>query len=249
MSRKRENMTSLEVEFRSRPFRREMVERLGCACANCGSTEDIEYHHIVPLALGGTNSMGNIKPLCYKCHKAAHYGRHITSFADHSHSDDGRPPKCDDDTAFRALDLLADGQIGIRKCKQMMNVSDRTEPKVTSQYKQWIKLRGYQSVRNILDARITNKGCGVIRDGDVIGEITYHDGTMKDIIFKDTGLNDDVVYAPRYSEEEITFGEMKKRGSFSSRTSIVRMGQKMRNTDIPEWFREYRKSLKAASAI
>lgn len=249
MARKRENMTPLEVEARSYAFRKMLKERLGCTCANCGSEDDIEYHHIVPLALGGTNALTNLIPLCYKCHKAAHHGRHITSFADHSHSDDGRPPKCNDETAFRALDLLADGQIGIRKCKQMMNLAARTEPVMTSQYKKWIKLRGYQSVRNILDTRITNKGCGVISDGDYIGDVTYPDGTKGEIVFKDTGLNDDVMYTPRYSREEITFREMKERGSCSSRASIVSMDQKKRSIDVPDWFREYRKSLKAASAI
>lgn len=41
-------------------------------CANCGASADIEYHHIVPLANGGTNALSNIVPLCASCHQKAH---------------------------------------------------------------------------------------------------------------------------------------------------------------------------------
>lgn len=41
-------------------------------CINCGSTERIEWHHIVPLRHGGTNEQSNIVPLCIECHDKAH---------------------------------------------------------------------------------------------------------------------------------------------------------------------------------
>jgi len=37
-------------------------------CINCGSAEKIEFHHIVPLGMGGTNALTNIVPLCAACH-------------------------------------------------------------------------------------------------------------------------------------------------------------------------------------
>lgn len=208
MARKRKDMTPLEIEFRSYPFRRMLSRHLGSTCVNCGSGEMVEYHHVVPLSLGGTNSLTNIVPLCYACHKAAHNGRHIQHFADHSRSKDGRPPKCDDDTAFRALDLLADGQIGIRKCKEMMHLADRTQPNNTGQYKKWCKLRGIESVRNFLDVKVTNK-CRPVASGTTIGEIAYSDGTKKSILCNDTGLNDDTTYVLRFSNIELTYGELK----------------------------------------
>ena len=209
MARKRENMTPLEIEARSHSFRRMLKEQLGCECVNCGSSENVEYHHIVPLALGGTNDIRNLVPLCYKCHKAAHHGRHITSFADHSHSDDGRPPKCDDETAFNALDLLLGGQIGTRKCKEMMNLSAGTKLGDIAQYKRWLESRGLTSVRNNLDVRITNSGARLLRGGDCIGEVISADGEKRYILFNDTGLNDDTVYKLRHTDEELTFGELK----------------------------------------
>jgi 5-methylcytosine-specific restriction endonuclease McrA len=36
-------------------------------CAKCGATEDITADHIVPLALGGSNTIDNIQPLCRSC--------------------------------------------------------------------------------------------------------------------------------------------------------------------------------------
>lgn len=37
-------------------------------CARCGSSEDIELHHMIPLALGGTTEEPNLICLCRKCH-------------------------------------------------------------------------------------------------------------------------------------------------------------------------------------
>lgn len=33
----------------------EEKQNIGTVCCNCGATEDIEYHHIVPLLLGGND--------------------------------------------------------------------------------------------------------------------------------------------------------------------------------------------------
>ena len=51
-------------------FKKALVEVHGDRCVNCGSDENIEFHHIVPLAIGGTNNYGNVVPLCWRCHKA-----------------------------------------------------------------------------------------------------------------------------------------------------------------------------------
>ena len=204
------NYESLKKEARSHEFISMLRQVHGCACVNCGSEEMVEYHHIIPLAFGGTNSPKNVVPLCYKCHKAAHYGRHINNYADHSRSKDGRPPKCDDETAFRALDLMLDGQIGNRKCKEMMNLAKRTEPKQTSQFQRWCEARGVKYIKNTLDVSITNKA-RYMCEGVDIGEVIYEDGRRSRICFHDTGLNDDVAYVERGGTISATWGEMKER--------------------------------------
>lgn len=41
-------------------------------CANCGSKNDLEWHHIVPLSKGGNNIRSNIVCLCHECHNIVH---------------------------------------------------------------------------------------------------------------------------------------------------------------------------------
>lgn len=38
-------------------------------CARCGSRENLEYDHIVPLSKGGSNTVRNIELLCEKCNR------------------------------------------------------------------------------------------------------------------------------------------------------------------------------------
>lgn len=47
---------------------------IGRICCNCGETEDLEYHHIVPLSLGGNDILSNYCCLCYNCHSLLHFG-------------------------------------------------------------------------------------------------------------------------------------------------------------------------------
>ena len=55
----------------------EMKDQIGRSCANCDSTEELTYHHIVPLAFGGKDVIGNMVCLCAKCHNMVHHHRDI----------------------------------------------------------------------------------------------------------------------------------------------------------------------------
>ena len=147
---------------------KEWKEILGRKCYNCGSTDSIEYHHVVPVCVGGKNVITNVVPLCHACHFAAHTGRDLTEYKRRTgRLNGGRKPNVSDHDAFIALDLLAAGKIGIRKCKKMMNIAERTEPKVTSQYKKWAAARGVSNLRNTLDTAITNSPYSV-KNGRII---------------------------------------------------------------------------------
>ena len=216
MSRRYENMTELEKEARSVRFVAMLKRELGCACHNCGSTEMVEYHHVVPLALGGTNRLTNIRALCYKCHKTTHTGRHISSFADHSHSHDGRPPKCDDEVAFNALELMLGGEIGNKRCQELMGLKDGTRPCQTGQARKYRDKHGIRKFRSNLDVALTNSPWTVC-EGRPVGEVEYVDGRRETILFHDTGANDSTVYSfcrrgeLRGAEKEtMTWGEHKK---------------------------------------
>lgn len=49
-------------------------DQIGIQCCNCGSKEELEYHHVVPVSLGGRDINSNIVCLCYPCHQKIHYG-------------------------------------------------------------------------------------------------------------------------------------------------------------------------------
>lgn len=70
-------------------FREEVLERYNHKCANCGSQNDLQIYHIVPVAIGGTDAVSNLVPLCHSCHMAAHHGRDITEYQKESGTSNG----------------------------------------------------------------------------------------------------------------------------------------------------------------
>ena len=63
---------NLRYEFEK--MRPELIEKKGTICCNClqDCKENIIFHHIVPLAIGGTNNFTNIAPVCEKCDGLIH---------------------------------------------------------------------------------------------------------------------------------------------------------------------------------
>lgn len=53
-------------------IRQEALEKDGFKCGNCGSTDLLDVHHIVPLSAGGSSELGNLKTLCRSCHSKIH---------------------------------------------------------------------------------------------------------------------------------------------------------------------------------
>jgi Holliday junction resolvasome RuvABC ATP-dependent DNA helicase subunit len=54
----------------SSEVRREVWRRDGGKCVKCGSRERLEYDHIIPVALGGSNTARNIELLCEACNRS-----------------------------------------------------------------------------------------------------------------------------------------------------------------------------------
>lgn len=49
---------------------RAIIARDGQRCVECGATEDLQIDHILPIALGGATSEGNLQALCADCNRA-----------------------------------------------------------------------------------------------------------------------------------------------------------------------------------
>lgn len=184
---------SLRGETRKRGFRDRMEKELGASCVCCGSIERIEYHHIVPLHLGGTNRMSNIVPLCYSCHKSAHNGRHIKDYKGGNLG--GRKPKMKYENACEIFNLYADGLIGTKKCKQMLGYAKSSKLTDLASYKRYLKESGIDFVKNNIDIICANCPDGLL-DGKVVGCRHYEDGHSELMYYRDTGLNN-VEYTKR----------------------------------------------------
>lgn len=178
----------MQIRNRGYNFREIVKEKCGCKCANCGSDEGIEYHHIVPLFLGGTDRLSNIVALCNKCHKAAHNGRHMNEYRA-SKIKGGRKPKKDDGEAFAIFDMFVNGEIGKRKAQQLLGYSKGTSIVDRQQFKKYMEANGIKRVHNIIDILAVNSP-ETLNTGCEVGEIIYNDGNTKKITYKDTGLND-----------------------------------------------------------
>lgn len=60
-----------------RSIRDERLRRDGYVCGNCGGTNELHVHHIVPLEKGGTNNQDNLKTLCKYCHHSIHHKKKL----------------------------------------------------------------------------------------------------------------------------------------------------------------------------
>lgn len=51
-----------------------VMRRDGGSCRACGSTTELQYDHIIPLALGGSNNEENLQILCGPCNRSKSAG-------------------------------------------------------------------------------------------------------------------------------------------------------------------------------
>ena len=63
-------------EKTSKISRNILIKEKGTICINCqqNKNNEIIFHHIVPLSLGGKDILSNIVPLCSDCHSLIHFG-------------------------------------------------------------------------------------------------------------------------------------------------------------------------------
>lgn len=52
-----------------------MKDKIGRECVNCHATADLVYHHIIPLSMGGEDTINNMVCMCGACHDRIHYGK------------------------------------------------------------------------------------------------------------------------------------------------------------------------------
>ena len=175
--------------------RDEILERYNHRCANCGSTDDLEIHHIVPVSLGGRDVIENLVPLCSSCHKAAHTGRNVTEIRKATgRLRGGRKRLVNQEVFDDAFEKYVTGRIGKKKlCLLTGRKSTNIYPKKWPAYQEAMNRHGISCIKNTVDIVAVNSD---LRDGAYVGFVEYKDGRVEDIYYHDTGLND-VEYCKR----------------------------------------------------
>ena len=147
-------------------LRKRLPKMRGCTCVNCGSTDSIEYHHIVPLSRGGTNNLLNIVPLCINCHGLAHK----TIFR---HSDNSGRPRNDIPANYESiLDMYMQGILNTNQTKKYLNIESESSKLYDRPYfKEYLKNKGIKYYKRS-GGRRGNKRIMIL----------YEDGSFEQII-------------------------------------------------------------------
>ena len=186
--------------------RERVFKNWGYKCCNCGTTEDLRLDHIVGIKVGGNDIESNLCVLCVQCH----YKKHIldkTSEAMSERIKAGKARSVKPDGMPRAVpenykELLNDyvfcrigkkelgdrwgitatsrKEPGKKKPVDMVHLVDRVW------YKEYLRELGIAKVHNGIDAHVSKKHPNnhTIKDGTVIGTITYIDGKVEKIVYK-----------------------------------------------------------------
>ena len=173
-------ITKRRKEYHTPSFRDNMITELGCVCVNCGRDNEqiaVEYHHIVPLVLGGTNNLGNIVPLCNDCHKLAHGARTIRKIS-HAHGNvGGRPRFKPVDNYKEVLDRFIRGEIGKAECQKLVGITSKgTKLNDMDFYHDYLDELGIVHMRNMVDAIKTED----FPDTRIVSYVVYNDGKRTD---------------------------------------------------------------------
>lgn len=162
----------LRVEYNRESFRKELKAKIENKCANCGKECNVEYHHIVPLALGGTNNITNITGLCSTCHKLAHGSKNIRELFRPEKT--GRPKRIAPDGYENILTRYVYGEIGRKECESLLKLSKCTKLSDVWYYKQFLKNNEILKHKNKIDILQNKNHC--IPKGKEVAEIIFEDG-------------------------------------------------------------------------
>lgn len=72
MDKNLESHNQTNMVNRKKPSKRAIIKACGGKCAECGTTENLTLHHIVPLSDGGLDEAENFMILCDEHQKRLH---------------------------------------------------------------------------------------------------------------------------------------------------------------------------------
>ena len=194
-------LKELRTQYNNPTSKQLLKDNLGDKCANCGSCYKVEYHHIVPLALGGTNKLSNIVPLCYQCHKAAHHGQHITKYRKHSENY-GRPSPLTYEQAEPILEQYFLCKIWAKECWKKLGYTGKVKLAEKKYYKRYKDEHGVVENKNNIDmlvARMSKKYLQTHIDTEEI--FSELEGRPVGYIKYNSGKTEVLIYSPQEKEK------------------------------------------------
>ena len=166
----------IREEFANPAFRKWMKGQLPQRCVYCGSAENLEYHHLVPVELGGDNRLSNIVPLCHAHHMVITHGGTVAQYKD-GRNKGGRPRKYSYADAKVIFDDFSHGRFGTAELRKRMHISGGTHIQDLPSYKQYLKERDIKHIKSHVDM-LTCKG-GHVKEFDILVTIEYLDGRVE----------------------------------------------------------------------
>ena len=151
-------------------------ELLGSKCVNCGAEKEIEYHHIVPICVGGTNKLSNIAPVCYRCHRAIHGEKDYRQYR--------AKEKRERNTSYDAdIALYVSCKMGKQALKSILEMPKRGTLSQNTYYKNYLSSHGISRVINKMDEMIEDCDWPPAK-GREIGYILYANGKVETIFYE-----------------------------------------------------------------
>jgi hypothetical protein len=176
-----ESIKMLRSQFSSKGFRKELKNKLGNNCCNCGRSDHIEYHHIVPVVYGGTNKLSNIVPICVECHYKAHTKSNAEGIINAKEKGIvGRRHKLTYEECFPYIVDYIYGRIGKKEFKARCEYSEKYKLDKCSYIERYKKENGIKSFKNIIDI-VSVKG--KLTDDKYVGYIEFENGKRRELYY------------------------------------------------------------------
>lgn len=168
-------------QFSRESFRKELIEKLGSICCNCGSNKNIEYHHIVPVVYGGTNKLSNIVPVCVECHYKAHSKTNAEGIAKAKEKGTvGRKHKLTYEECYPYIVDYIYGRIGKKEFKARCEYSENYKLDKCSYIERYKKENNIKTFRNIIDIILVK---GKLTEDRYVGYILFNNGKRRELFY------------------------------------------------------------------
>ena len=136
------------AEFNNPKFKEKMKKYCGDTCIVCNTNDNIEYHHLIPLSMNGTNNLSNIVPMCHEHHNEIH-----GKITNKRTLNNGRKKKITYEEAEPILDKYFNNEIGTKEAKEMLGISKNTKTTWYNLINEYKEKHNIDSFRNNIDLK------------------------------------------------------------------------------------------------